>query len=223
MHLDKADVTVRSDDMPPMPDRLPATSSAICVLIGGAVVVWTHDLGPASMHMALHIGLMNAVAPLAAALLVFGPLARPSRPTTVWASAVVQLALLWSWHAPALQHLWASHAMATASHAILFVSALWFWSSLLRLAGQARWHGVAILLMTGKFACLLGVLLTFSPRLLHEAHHVQGTTLSDQQLAGLLMITACPLSYLVAGVVLSARLISGLRGGWTTARATAVR
>jgi putative membrane protein len=173
--------------------------------------------------MAIHIGAMNVVAPLAAALLVLGSRA-PRSPVTVWAAAIIQLALLWSWHAPAVQQLiWGSNVVATASHAILLGSAFWFWSSLLRLAGPARWHGIAILLITGKFACLLGVLLTFSPRLLHEAHGVHGTTLSDQQLAGLLMITACPLSYLVAGVVLSARLIGGLRSGWTAPTATAVR
>jgi putative membrane protein len=34
--------------------------------------------------------------------------------------------------------------------------------------------------------------------------------LSDQQLAGLLMIAACPLSYLTAGVVLAAQMLADL-------------
>ncbi len=219
----REDVTAPFNDKLEMPRRLPATLSAICVLIGGAAVLSTHELGPASSHMAIHIGSMNVVAPLAAALLVFGALARPSRPGTVWAAAVFQMTLLWTWHAPALQQLlWTSHSAAIASHAILSVSALLFWWSLLRLAGSARWHAIAALLMTGKFACLLGVLLTFSPRLLHEASG-HASTLVDQQLAGLLMISACPLSYLVAGVVLTAQLVGGREIVWSSPNATPVR
>jgi cytochrome c oxidase assembly factor CtaG len=36
------------------------------------------------------------------------------------------------------------------------------------------------------------------------------TDLTDQQLAGLLMITACPLSYVLAGVVLAAQMMRDL-------------
>ena len=75
--------------------------------------------------------------------------------------------------------------------------------------------------MTGKIACLLGVMLIFSPRLLYSAspgQHVHlglheiaaAPTLADQQFAGLLMIAACPLSYLLAGVVIAARMISDI-------------
>jgi putative membrane protein len=202
-------VTLRSTEAPRIPGTLPATLSAICVLTGGAIVLLAHEMGPVSTHMALHIGTMNLVAPLAAAVVAFGAPMRASRPATVWAAGVIQLTLLWAWHAPAVQrHLSTSHFAIIVSHAILFVSALCFWWSLLRLAGSARWQGIGVLLLTGKFACLLGVLLTFSPRLLHEAHGAHVTTISDQQLAGLLMVTACPLSYLVAGVVLAAQLVA---------------
>jgi putative membrane protein len=52
------------------------------------------------------------------------------------------------------------------------------------------------------------VLLTFSPRALYVASSHAGHRLDDQQLAGLLMITACPLSYLVAAVVIVARFVT---------------
>jgi putative membrane protein len=215
----------RSDEARPAPTTLPATGSAICVLVGGAIVLLEHELGAASAHMAVHIASMNLIAPLAAAILVLNPLARPSRPSTLWTAAVIQLVLLWSWHAPALQQLVSmSHSAMIASHGVLFVSALCFWWSLLRLVGSDRWHAIAVVLMTGKFACLLGVLLTFSPRLLRGSeglHH--GSTLSDQQLAGLLMVAACPLSYLVAGVVLAAQLIDALRSTCSASTVAAVR
>jgi putative membrane protein len=221
--LENADVTARSNETSGLLETLPATISAFCVLIGGIVVLWAHELEPASSHMATHIGLMNVVAPLAAALLVLAPLTGPGRPGTAWAAALIQVALLWAWHAPVLQPLLlTSHSVAMTSHAILFVSAVWFWSSLLRLAPQARWHGIAIFLMTGKLACLLGVLLTFSPRVLHEGQD-HAITLADQQLAGLLMIIACPLSYVVAGVILAAQLIGSLRNAWSAPNATTVR
>ena len=205
-----AAVTLLSNETQPNPQRLPAALSAICVLTGGAIVLSMHELGPVSAHMALHIGTMNLVAPLAAALIALGAPVRASRPATVWMAGIIQLALLWAWHAPAVQqYLSLSPSATIMSHAVLFASALWFWWSLLRLAGPARWQGIGVLLVTGKFACLLGVLLTFSPRLLHEAHGAHETTISDQQLAGLLMITACPLSYLVAAVVLATQLVAG--------------
>jgi putative membrane protein len=215
----ETDMTVRSNEARNVSGTLPATLSASCVLIGGVVVVSAHQLGPASTHMAVHIGLMNLVAPLAAAALALGPFAGPSRPGAVWSAAITQMVLLWCWHAPPLQQfLLTSHVATIAGHTFLFVSALWFWWSLLRLTAWARWQAVAALLITGKLACLLGVLLTFSPRLLLGIHD-PATTLSDQQLAGLLMITACPLSYVVAGVVLAAQLVGGAQSSWNAPNA----
>ena len=48
---------------------------------------------------------------------------------------------------------------------------------------------------------ITGALLIFAPRTLYHL------ALDDQQLAGLLMITVCPLSYLVAAVVLAVQWI----------------
>lgn len=67
------------------------------------------------------------------------------------------------------------------------------------------------LLLTGKLACLLGALLIFAPRELYRLHGLP--SLEDQQLAGLLMITACPLSYVVAGVAMAAQAIGDLERG----------
>jgi putative membrane protein len=67
-------------------------------------------------------------------------------------------------------------------------------------------------LLTGKLSCLLGALLIFAPRILYTSGHQHSAmaNLTDQQLAGLLMIIACPLSYVTAGVVLAAQMMADL-------------
>jgi putative membrane protein len=100
-----------------------------------------------------------------------------------------------------------------ALHGVLFLAALSFWFTLLTIAAAARWQTIPALLLTGKLACLLAALLIFAPRTLYEsaAHLVHGSghlpALDDQHLAGLLMITACPLSYLVGAVIITVQLI----------------
>ena len=190
---------------------LPAIASALAVLGAGGAVLLLHDLGPQSAHMAMHIALMNVAAPLCAILVARSP-SRAGHATTLWAAAAVQIVLLWMWHAPPLQRAaMDSHGLQAVMHGTLFLAALAFWSSLLRLAPASRWQAIPALLVTGKLACLLSALLIFAPRLLFEmpAHHGV-VSLSDQQLAGLLMITACPLSYIVAGVVFAAQTIGNL-------------
>ena len=198
---------------------LPATASATAVLATGLLLVSLHTLGPLSAHMALHIALMNVAAPLGAVWLARKPLVATSRPFTAWAVGAIQAVLLWSWHAPSLQRAaLQSHALQIVIHASLFLIALWFWRALLRLPLGARWQAIPILLITGKLACLLAVLVIFAPRVLYgvpvgtnaASHHWMSISLEDQQLAGLFMIIACPLSYVVAGVVFAAQAISDL-------------
>jgi len=191
-------------------DTLPATLSAIAVAAAGALIFLAYDFGPQSLHMALHIAAMNVAAPLAAALLSRRLPSWVGRCRALWFSAAAQLVLLWAWHAPLVQHAAAGspgyHAMA---HAALFLSSFVFWSAIIRLPERHGWQAIAALLLTGKLACLLSALLIFSPRMLYDVslHHGR---LDDQQLAGLLMITACPLSYLIAAVVLASQLVGRL-------------
>ena len=82
--------------------------------------------------------------------------------------------------------------------------------ALLRLHGTERWHGVLGLLVTGKLSCLLAALLVFAPRPLYPHRPSRSAmSLADQQLAGLLMLTACPLSYVVAGIVMTVAIGRG--------------
>jgi len=195
-----------------MPNSILApVASALAVLAGLVLVMASFSFGPLSAHMALHIALMNVAAPLLAALLAPGGDVRPGR---LWLLAALQIIALWAVHAPPVQrYLMASASLNVLAQVGLFLAAFCFWRALLRLAPNRRWHAIPVLALSGKLFCLLGVLLTFAPRLLFampshaDASHDLPAGLADQQLAGLLMITACPLSYLIAGVIMAAQII----------------
>jgi putative membrane protein len=161
-------------------------------------------------HMAIHIAAMNMVAPIIilAARAASGP---PRRSAAGWigSAAAAQLALLWGWHLPDAVALAASSSVVgILAHATLFASALIFWRTIVDAADDRPWMALASLLITGKVFCLLGVLLAFAQRPLY-AEAMPGmetqSLLADQQSAGLLMLIACPLSYVIAAVVISAR------------------
>jgi putative membrane protein len=194
------------------------------LVVGLAAAPFT-VLGPLSLHMAAHIVLMNCAAPLlASAWIIWRRPEAAGASRALWLAVFLQLLLLWAWHAPAAQRL-ADHGLPMfAMHASLFAAALWFWHSLIRLVGNARWHGVAALMVTGKLACLLAALFVFAPAALYAGgHHGTEVTLADQQLAGLLMITACPLSYVLAGIVLAAQILNDASETRRPARRAVIR
>lgn len=168
---------------------------------------------PLADHMAIHILSMNLAAPLA--VLAWRRLfaEAPGRKSSIALvpASLAQVALLWGWHAPSVfEPALASPALHLAMQLSLLGAALWFWAAVFDATGAQRWRSLFALLVTGKLFCLLGVLLVFAPRPLYalavgHAHGASGGALHDQQLAGLLMITACPLTYVLAGVVIAAR------------------
>jgi putative membrane protein len=188
--------------------------SALAVGAGGTWVVALVDLGPVANHMALHIASMNIVAPLAA--VAVRAYWRGSRiaPAQLWLAALAQMIVLWGAHVPTIHHL--SHASLIAGvlmQSTLFLAALFFWLAIFD-ALTARWNAIAALLVSGKLACLLGALLIFAPRpLFGSMQHGEGQVLlgamalDDQHLAGLFMVTACPLSYVLAAIVLTTRAV----------------
>lgn len=196
------------------------------VLLAGAVLVAglfglnMADAGPITGHMGTHILLMNFVAPLVAVGVGAGSALRIpllAQLETVLLAGMVQIALLWAWHAPSvLPAAMASHLGHLAMQASLFVAALWFWLAVFADHGAARWRPLFALLLTGKLFCLLGVLLIFAPRTIYSLAPLAAGGLSpaerlaDQQLAGLLMVVVCPLTYLTASVVIAARWLRDL-------------
>ena len=133
-------------------------------------------------------------------------------PSWLWIATGAQIAAVWIAHAPAVQTAAMMFpAVQLATHGVLLIAAMLFWLFLLSLPEPRRWHALPALLLTGKLVCLLAALLVFAPRALYGASHQHAALmqpLDDQQLAGLLMIAACPLSYLVAAVVITVQLIN---------------
>jgi putative membrane protein len=176
--------------------------------------------GALAHHMAVHILAMNLAAPLAAFFFrAFNPVTGWSISRWLWPAVALQLALLVGWHLPVvLAFAFASDAALAAMHLSLFLAALWFWLAVFAAADETAWRSLAALLGTGKIFCLVGVLLAFAPRPIYAAVGMShgsappsaSELLADQQLAGLLMLIACPLAYVLAGIVIAARWLSAI-------------
>jgi putative membrane protein len=159
-------------------------------------------------QMIAHILAMNVVAPLAAlAWLAARSDRRPAR--ALAPATALQIVLLWGWHLPAAMGIAAASAWASGAMLLsLLAAAAWFWWSVFGAPAEARWRALGALLVTGKLFCLLGVLLTFAPRAIygaHVPHTAPGNAVADQQLAGLIMLAACPLTYTLTAVFLAYR------------------
>jgi putative membrane protein len=175
------------------------------------------DFGPLSTTMAFHILLMNVVALFLALSSVKRVHATVlSRGDVLATASVIQIGLLWAVHAPAVMERLSSVTLHLAMQTALFGTATLYWSAVFAQGRAHCWRALLALLITGKLFCLLGVLIVFSPRLLYASSmHDHGglafsLALSDQQFAGLMMIVACPLSYVLAAIVISARWLSDI-------------
>lgn len=169
-----------------------------------------------TQHMAVHILSMNLAAPLGilAWRWVDGGKSGSGGARWIGPASALQILLLWAWHLPApMAFAYATPGGEMLMHVSLFLAALWFWGLIINEAEEARWRALGALLFTGKLFCLLGVLLTFSPRALYvrAAELCLGNPVTaealipDQQLAGLMMLIACPLVYVLAGIIIAAR------------------
>lgn len=190
------------------PQARALVASGTCVLAVGTLLACFLEFGPHARHMAAHILAMNSVAPALAVIALARRKGLSGSASLLWSATVVQIAMLWVWHAPIAQNLvlHSSGAMIVA-HLALLAAATAFWAFLLSLKGSSRWQAIPALLLTGKLVCLLAVLLVFAPRTIYGSPNHAAHGLGDQHLAGLLMLAACPLSYLVAAVVMTVHLI----------------
>ncbi len=91
-------------------------------------------------------------------------------------------------------------------HVSLLAAAFLFWATVLR---SVRRYGasVAALIITAKLCTLLGALLIFARSVLYPAYAGRAAAwgfspLEDQQLAGLLMMPAGGIVYIVAAVII---------------------
>jgi putative membrane protein len=180
----------------------------------GSIALETVRLQPLTHHMSTHILLMNVIAPLIAHGVAAGGQRLPawlSTGASLCLATAAQLVTLWAVHIPVLLESVSGVAGGNRMvQGLLLVTALWFWTSALSQRGVMRWRALLALLVTGKLFCLLAALIVFAPRPLYELveHTHRGATdsapLADQQLAGLLMISTCPLTYVLEAIVISA-------------------
>jgi putative membrane protein len=196
------------------------------MLFGAVVVLGSAWLGPLprlaphhfSAHMTLHIAVVAVAAPLLA-LGLAGSRADPVRAHPAWWSAVplsiLELVVVWSWHAPALHRLARETKLGlVAEQSMFLIAAFLVWMAAL---GGDRAHddhrdvaGIAALLLTSIHMTLLGALIALAPRPLYDHAHpplAGGRQLGEQELGGILMLLVGGVAYLVGGLGLAARLL----------------
>ncbi len=175
-------------------------------------------------HMTMHMGVVAVAAPLVA-LGVGGTRFDPARKAPRWfapiPASIIELIVVWAWHAPALHHA-ARHSAAglIAEQGMFLASGLLVWLSAFGGdAGNAarRAAGVVGLLLTSMHMTLLGALLALSPRPLyhHAGAFTKMTPLDDQHLGGAIMLLVGGIAYLAGGLWLTVGLVRGatLRSG----------
>lgn len=204
------------------------------LLIAGLVILAAAWCGPLPQlaeraffaHMTLHMGVVAVASPLIA-LGIAGTQFDPARYVPTLFSpvpvSVLELCVVWTWHAPALHHA-ARHrtAVLVIEQAMFLLCGLLMWFSAFggddRKGGShsRRAAGVVGLLLTSMHMTLLGALLALAPRPLYA--HAEGvsslTPLDDQHLGGAIMLIAGGVSYLAGGLWLTV----GLMRGWTLKR-----
>jgi putative membrane protein len=194
------------------------------LLAAGLAILGAVWLGPLpalaprhfSAHMTMHMGVVAVAAPLLALGAAGGRFDLAKRFPRMFSpipASVVELVIVWAWHAPVLHHAARSDAAALVAEQGMFLAAgLLVWASSLgddaRAGGARAASGVVALLLTSMHMTLLGALLALSPRPLY-AHTSGGgpAGLDDQHLGGAIMLLVGGLSYLAGGLGLSAALL----------------
>jgi putative membrane protein len=170
-------------------------------------------------HMTMHMGVVAVAAPLLALGLAGGRFDPVRKAQWVFAPvqiSVLELFVVWGWHAPALHHAARHHAVWLAVEQGMFLaSGLLLWLSAFggdkRRDSSRRAAGVVGLLLTSMHMTLLGALLALTPRSLY--HHVGGvywlTPIEDQHLGGAIMLLVGGIAYLAGGLWLTVGLVRG--------------
>jgi putative membrane protein len=169
-------------------------------------------------HMTMHMMVVAVAAPLLALALAgrrFDPARRAPLVFSAVPASVLELVVVWAWHAPALHHLARTTTAGLFAEQAAFLGAgLLVWISACgggaARAGQRAGAGVVALLLTSMHMTLLGALLALAPRPLYT-HSVSLSSpeaaLADQHLGGVIMLLVGGASYLAGGLWLSAGLL----------------
>ncbi|HSG40186.1 MAG TPA: cytochrome c oxidase assembly protein [Thermoanaerobaculia bacterium] len=197
------------------------------VLAAGCLVLAAVWLGPLPSlaggafwaHMTMHMGVVAVAAPMLALGIAGGRFDPARRAPGLFApipASLLELAVVWAWHAPAPHHV-ARHSAAglAAEQGMFLLAGLLLWLAAFGgVPGQGRRAaGVVGLLLTSMHMTLLGALLALSPRPLYPHLHSSAglTPLEDQHLGGAIMLLAGGASYLLGGLWLTAGLLRDRR------------
>jgi putative membrane protein len=168
-------------------------------------------------HMTMHMVVVAVAAPLLALGVAGGrldPVRHAPRLFPPIPASVVELVVVWAWHAPLLHHAARHSKMGLlAEQGTFLLTGLVLWLSAFGGDSQGnssrRAAGVVGLLLTSMHMTLLGALLALSPRPLYE--HAEGvstlTPLDDQHLGGAIMLLVGGISYLAGGLWLTVGLV----------------
>ncbi|HEX2529106.1 MAG TPA: cytochrome c oxidase assembly protein [Geminicoccus sp.] len=190
-------------------------------LLAGVLVLaalWLGPLRPAASHsftahMTIHMGVVAVAAPLIATSIAgtrFDPSARHPILFGPLPASLVELIVVWGWHAPALHEAARSEPVVfLIEQASFLASGLLVWIACLGFAASGRTGrsllGTLGLLLTSIHMTLLGALLAFAQRPLFGHAGLHG--LDDQQQGGVVMLLVGGASYLIGGLVLMARVL----------------
>ena len=168
-------------------------------------------------HMSMHM----LVVALAAPLIAIGMAGQRSDPVhrvpglfSPIPASILELIVVWGWHAPGLHHAARHQAWGlVVEQGMFLLCGLLVWLSCFG-GPQPRDRrrsaaGVVGLLMTSMHMTLLGALLALAPRTLYE--HTTGigglSALQDQHLGGAIMLLVGGIAYLLGGLWLTVDLV----------------
>ena len=194
-------------------------------LLAGLAVLAAAWLGPLpalasryfSAHMTLHMAVVAIAAPLIALGAGGGRLDLTHRYPVFFSpipASLLELFVVWAWHAPALHHAARSSISGLViEQGSFLLSGLLVWvaafGSESARSGTRAGAGVVALLLTSMHMTLLGALLALSPRALYSHGVPSGarSALDEQHLGGAIMLAVGGASYLAGGLWLSVRLL----------------
>jgi putative membrane protein len=195
------------------------------LLIAGLIAVAAAWLGPLpalahqafSAHMMIHMSVVAVAAPLIAlgvAGTPWDPVRHAPRVFPPIPASIIELVVVWAWHAPALHHLARHSSWAwIVEQGSFLLSGLFLWLSVfggdISHRHAMRGAGLAGLLLTSMHMTLLGALLALTPRpLYHNATGLAGlTAIQDQHLGGATMLLIGGIAYLAGGIWITAGLL----------------
>lgn len=174
-------------------------------------------VGSFAAHMTLHMIVVAVVSPFVAMAVAgsrFDPAAVAPGLFAAIPASLVELAVVWTWHAPALHHAARQHTgMFVAEQASFLAAGLFLWIAALGGPPEDRTRragsGIVALALTFAHMTLLGALLALTPRPLYRHADVSpaAAALADQQLGGAIMLVVGASAYIGGGLWLGRRLL----------------